>query len=75
MSVKDITECCSNIGLNAIGVTIAKEKLDVMPLPAIIYWRNSHFVVLYKVHNNKYYVADPSQGKIKYNETEFLTQL
>ena len=72
MSVKDITECCSNIGLNAIGVTIAKEKLDVMPLPAIIYWRNSHFVVLYKVHNNKYYVADPSQGKIKYNETEFL---
>lgn len=45
-----------------------------MPLPAILYWQQRHFVVLYKhnVNKKKYYVADPAQGKLTYNEDDFL---
>lgn len=72
MSIKDIMDCCSKIGIKSQSVKITREYLNIMPLPAILYWEQRHFVVLYKVRGKYYYVADPAQGKIKYEEKDFL---
>lgn len=74
MSIKDITSCCQKIGLDSAAVQIYPEHIEHMPLPAILFWQQRHFVVLYKYNHEKkkYYVADPAQGKLIYSEVEFL---
>lgn len=74
MSIKDITVSFNSIGMNSSAVRLTKEHIANMPLPAILYWQQRHFVVLYKhnVNKKKYYVADPAQGKLTYNEDDFL---
>lgn len=47
-------------------------KLDITELsgidmPCILYLNHGHFVVLYKKTNDVFYIADPKQGKVKYN--------
>ncbi len=66
MSIRDITDCFSKIGMDSKAVQIRKEHLATMPLPAILFWQQRHFVVLYKIKGKtpRYYVADPAQGRI-----------
>ncbi len=73
VSVRDIVDCCSKTGLNAVGVKVGMESITIMPLPAILYWNQRHFVVLYKIGHNgkKYCIADPSRGKTYYSAEEF----
>lgn len=74
MSIRDITECCRNIGMDSAAVQISAEQIERMPLPAILYWQQRHFVVIYKYNpkKKKYYIADPAQGKLAYNEKDFI---
>ena len=73
MSIKDITDCCASEGMLAKAVRIDLETASRMPLPAILYWRQRHFVVLYRVDDKrgKYYIADPAQGKSMYSREDF----
>ncbi|MBD5261585.1 MAG: peptidase domain-containing ABC transporter [Bacteroides sp.] len=76
MSIRDMTECFDRIGMYSKAVQIKKEYLASMPLPAILYWQQRHFVVLYKYTKNKksarYHIADPAQGRISYQEEDFI---
>ena len=36
-----------------------------------MHWNQNHFVVLYRIKNNKYYIADPGKGLITYTLDEF----
>lgn len=48
------------------------EKLEEEPpLPCIIHWYQRHFVVVYKIHRDKVFVADPAAGLITYTKEEF----
>ena len=40
--------------------------------PGIYHWNQEHFVVVYKIKNNKVYVSDPAIGLLKYSKREFL---
>lgn len=73
VSVRDVIDCCSKIGLEATGVKIGMDAVDRLPLPAILYWDQMHFVVLYRVgkRSRRYHIADPSMGKAAYSESEF----
>lgn len=73
MSIKDITDCCDRIGLKAVPAKLRVEHVAEMPLPAILFWQQRHFVVLYKVNKKKglFYVADPAQGKITHKSEDF----
>lgn len=71
MSVGDLVQICKKIGITATIIKIGEKHISAMPLPAILYWRQNHFVVLYKIKNNNFYISDPAQGKIKYNKEEF----
>lgn len=71
MSIRDIVGCCDSIGLDAEAVRIDTDQIREMPLPAILYWRQRHFVVLYRIRKGRYYVADPSKGKSVYDGAAF----
>lgn len=75
MSIKDIADTAEKSGMDSIAVRITPPHLDNMPLPAILYWRQQHFVVLYK-HNasgKRFHIADPSQGRLTYDESDFYS--
>lgn len=43
-----------------------------MPLPAIIYWKNEHFVVLEKMDCKSFSIVDPAVGRRSVSTEEFL---
>lgn len=66
------------IGMNARSYKIpASVLIKKCPLPVIIHWKASHFVVLYKVRKKRnnywFYVADPAVGKRKYLVDTFFS--
>ncbi|MBN2728143.1 MAG: peptidase domain-containing ABC transporter, partial [Bacteroidales bacterium] len=54
------------------GVKITFEQLkEEAPLPAIVHWKQNHFVVVYAVSDKVVSVADPAMGLIKFTREEF----
>ncbi|KAF3889844.1 MULTISPECIES: peptidase domain-containing ABC transporter [Nostocales] len=49
------------------------ERLNEVPLPAIIHWKGYHWVVLYGQKGKKYIVADPSLGMRYLTRKELMT--
>lgn len=68
----DVIQGCKKIGLHAITIQANQNELQRMPLPAIIYWRQEHYVVLYRIKDGVYYIADPMHGRIKIKEDLFV---
>lgn len=64
------------LGFNARSVQVSSEifeKLDYLPLPAIIHWQGYHWVVFYGRRGKKYVIADPSIG-IRYLSRKELSE-
>lgn len=64
------------LGFNARSVVASPEifdKLDHIPLPAILHWRGAHWVVFYGRKGRRYVVADPSRG-LRFLSRKELTQ-
>ncbi|MEM6449446.1 MAG: peptidase domain-containing ABC transporter [Cyanobacteria bacterium P01_D01_bin.105] len=63
-----------SLGLHARSGKAAANALDhlgQLPLPAIIHWKGTHWVVLYGKRRNRYVVADPALG-LRYLEKKKL---
>lgn len=74
ISIHDLCESAETIGLKSLPVKTDFWKLkDDIPLPCIAHWRGSHFVVIYKVKQNKVFVSDPAVGLVTYDRREFLS--
>lgn len=71
VSLLGISEASENIGFRSTGVKIDSERLKQADLPCVLHWRRNHFVVLHKVKNNKFYLADPASGFEKLSEDDF----
>jgi len=67
-----LSEAAERIGFRTLGVKIDLETLKEPELPFILHWNKFHYVVLYKIKKNRYYVSDPSFGLINYSKQEFL---
>lgn len=74
ISIKNLVAGMTDIGMLAKCVKINFAELIEMPLPAILFWNQNHFVVLYKIKGNRFYLADPAQGKIALSQSDFLRQ-
>jgi ATP-binding cassette subfamily B protein len=68
VSVKDILDGGRKLGFECSGLKLNTAQLREIPLPTILFWKQDHFVVLYKISERKnkldYYLADPGYGKI-----------
>lgn len=73
VSLLAISEAATKIGFHSIIGQSTTEQLHNIPLPCILYWKQNHFVVLYKVkpNQNKFYIADPAKGNLRYNRADF----
>jgi ATP-binding cassette subfamily B protein len=71
ISMLGLSDASEKIGFRSLGVKLNSEQLKSAELPCILYWRQNHFVVLYKIRKRIYYFADPATGLISLDETEF----
>ena len=73
VSFLGLSEAADSLGFRTIGVKIPFEMLNEnVPLPCIVHWRQKHFIVVYKIRNDKIWVADPAAGLVKYTREEFV---
>lgn len=72
VSFLDLSYGAEKIGLHTLAVKTDLKNLHTkVPLPCIIHWQNSHFIVVYKTTRSKIYVSDPAKGLINYSHSEF----
>lgn len=88
VSFADLSHASEGIGLRSLALRCTVgDLIDKIPLPAIVHWDNSHFVVAYKVKaksaENKaeihsphgiIYIADPAKGYVTYSAEEFAAK-
>lgn len=67
-----LSDCLEKIGFKTIAVKISSNRLNDAPLPCIIYWNQNHYVVLYKIKKERYFISDPAHGLINYTKKEFI---
>jgi ATP-binding cassette, subfamily B, bacterial len=73
VSFLGLSEAADSLGFRTLGVRIPFEMLsENVPLPCIVFWRQKHFVVVYKIGKDKIWVADPALGLVKYSHEEFI---
>jgi ATP-binding cassette subfamily B protein len=82
VSILGISKAAEEIGFKTLGVKISFESLaEESPLPCIVHWKQTHFVVVYDIKLKKksngelagyVRVADPAHGLLKYSIAEFL---
>ena len=74
VSLLGISEGATSLGLDYLSFKCSVSSLkNNLKYPAIIHWKQNHFVVLYKISKNgKYfYVSDPGKGLVKLSREEF----
>ncbi len=71
-SLQGLANACESIGFKSLGVKITLNKLLEAPLPCILHWNKNHYVVLYKIKKNVFFISDPAHGLLKYSKEEFL---
>lgn len=74
VSLLGISDAAEELGFQTLGVRISYERmLDNIPLPAIAFWRQSHFIVVFKADKNNVWVGDPAATQVyKISRQEFL---
>ena len=71
VSLLGISEGAQDLGFHTRAIRLTVRQLREAGLPAVLYWNQNHFVVLYKAKRNKFYVADPGRGMIIYDAETF----
>ncbi|PWB19841.1 peptidase domain-containing ABC transporter [Flavobacterium sp. HTF] len=67
-----LSDAAEKIGFRTLGVKLSLERLEEAPLPCILHWNKNHYVVLYKIKKDTYYISDPAFGLIEYNKHDFI---
>ncbi|WP_289057303.1 peptidase domain-containing ABC transporter [uncultured Flavobacterium sp.] len=67
-----LSNAAEKIGFRSLGIKLSLEKLEEVPLPCILHWNKEHYVVLYKIKRQTYYISDPAFGLLEYNKEEFV---
>ena len=60
------------VGLDVRAVKASRDRLDALPLPAIVHVSGNHWVVLHRVEPDHVRVADPAVGLRRIEREEFL---
>lgn len=73
VSLLGISEAAESIGLRTLAVQLPYQELsENVPLPCIVHWRQTHFVVVHRVEKGIVHVNDPAYGPLTYSKDEFL---
>jgi ATP-binding cassette subfamily B protein len=71
-SLKNLGKIAERLGFHARPVRASLNSLIAQKNPWIAHWQGDHYVVVYKVADNKLLVADPARGKRLLTRQEFV---
>ena len=72
VSLLGINQTAEELGFKTLPLKLNLDDFfDEAQLPCIVHWQNHHYVVVYKIKNNKVYIADPANGKVIFTKDEF----
>lgn len=72
VSLLSISKTAEEIKLRSLALKMKFEDLsNKIPLPCIIHWEYSHFVVVYKITRKKVFISDPQIGLVSYSINDF----
>lgn len=72
VSFLDLSYGAEKIGLHTLAIKADIQTLhEKVPLPCIVHWKNSHFIVVYKTSKQKIFVSDPAKEQLSYTHEEF----
>ena len=70
-SAASILRASRHYGLECSGLGVRAEQLEKLPLPLIVFWQFSHFVVVEGVDGRHFHLNDPSTGRRRLTAEEF----
>lgn len=73
ISLLGISQAAESMGIHTICGKLTVKQLTPEVLPCILHWNQSHFVVLYRVKEKKYYLADPGKGRVQMDDVELAS--
>lgn len=73
-SLLKLSDAAEAMGFKTIGAKLSFEKLIQAPLPLIVHWDKQHFVVVYRIKNDRVFISDPAYGLIQYSKEEFISR-
>lgn len=72
ISLLDLSTGAESIGLRTLAIKCTlTDVVNQVPFPAILFWKESHFIVVYHANKKYIWVSDPAKGRIKYTHEEF----
>jgi len=72
VSMLAISDAAESLGFRTAGVRLTWDQLcKEATMPCIVYWKQAHFVVVYRIRKGEVYVSDPAEGLLVYPEADF----
>lgn len=72
VSLLDLSTGAESIGLRTLAIKCTiDDVVNSIPFPAIVFWKDSHFIVVYRSDKKHIWVSDPAKGRLKYSHEEF----
>lgn len=73
VSLLGLAKSAKFIGFDAYPCKVTLHNIINITQPCILHWNQNHFVVLYKVKKNSFYIADPGKGIYRCSLAEFTS--
>ena len=70
-SAASIARAARHYGLEVGGLSVRADQLPKLPLPLILFWQFSHFLVLEGFDGRSFYLNDPATGRRRLSAEEF----
>lgn len=75
VSVYSLCLCAKLFGFEVAALkTETINLIKNIPLPAILYWKEKHFSVLFQANKDIILIGDPIKGFIKYSKEDFTSK-
>ncbi len=71
-SLKGIANAAENLGFHARPVRASLSRLESLSNPWVAHWEGNHYIVVYRVEEDRVLVADPAISKRWLSRQEFL---
>lgn len=71
VSIYNLCETAKHIDFIPLAVKISINELKKIRMPFIVLFNKQHYVVVFKIINNKIYISDPAQGITIYTKKQF----
>ena len=72
VSLENLSTGAESLGLRTLAIKCTLDDIiNKIPFPAILFWRDSHFIVVYHANKKYIWVSDPAKGRIKYTHEDF----